>query len=72
MWQKNPGVLRLRTLGDCAHTAPDTQVAGTVSHQVFNEASQDSPGAETRIWHRVRIARRKSLWEWTVGRQRAH
>lgn len=44
--------------------------APQVLHQVFNEASQDSPGAETKIWHRVRIARRKSLWEWTVERER--
>lgn len=26
---------------------------------------KNSPGVETMIWHRVRIARRKSLWTWT-------
>lgn len=26
------------------------------------------PGVETMIWHRVRMARRKSLWTWTVER----
>lgn len=62
---KRTWILRFRKQ-ECFVQNPATHMAKLYCLTVVSEGSQDLPGAETKIWHRVRIARRKSLWEWTV------